>query len=108
VSSGELDQLEIGKRIAVESELESLDEAMQLCKGEFDETGNFLVSRGVLLKKRLNDRRLQIFGSIVGIKLLNIVTNKVSRVLGSRDSSERFLGVALYQVQQYQTFHRQC
>jgi hypothetical protein len=52
VSSGELDQLEIGKRIAVESELESLDEAMQLCKGEFDETGNFLVSRGMSFKKR--------------------------------------------------------
>lgn len=31
------------------------------------------------------------------MKVFNIVTNKVVRVLGSREPSERFLGIALYQ-----------
>jgi peptidylprolyl isomerase domain and WD repeat-containing protein 1 len=43
IPTGDLDPLEIGNRIAVENELESLDEAMMLCKPEFDESGNFLV-----------------------------------------------------------------
>jgi hypothetical protein len=41
---------------------------------------------------------LQLFGTMLGIKVLNVVTNKVVRVLGSRESNERFLSASLYQV----------
>jgi peptidylprolyl isomerase domain and WD repeat-containing protein 1 len=46
----------------------------------FDESGNFLI-----------------YGSLVGIKILNLVTNRVVRVLGAAEAGERFLFVALYQ-----------
>ena len=38
------DEYELGRRMAVERELESLDEVLSLCKPCFDETGCFLVS----------------------------------------------------------------
>lgn len=41
---------------------------------------------------------VQIFGSVVGIKVLNLVTNRVARTVGGAESAERFLAVALYQV----------
>lgn len=34
---------------------------------------------------------------MAGIKILNIVTNKVSRALGQVESGERFTSLALYQ-----------
>lgn len=75
-----LDPLDLGRRLATERELESSPEALALCNMCFDESGHFLV-----------------FGSLKGIKIVNVVTNKVVRVLGLGESSERFLSVALYQ-----------
>ena len=46
----------------------------------FDESGNFLL-----------------YGAAAGVRVLCLATNKVSRVLGEAESSERFLAVALYQ-----------
>jgi peptidylprolyl isomerase domain and WD repeat-containing protein 1 len=46
----------------------------------FDETGHFLI-----------------FGSLGGIKILNIVTNRIVRVIGASEAGERFLALALYQ-----------
>ncbi len=34
---------------------------------------------------------------MVGIKIFNIATNRVVRVVGGAEANERFLGVALYQ-----------
>jgi len=75
-----LDALELGRRQATERELEATPEALALCNMAFDESGHFLA-----------------FGTLKGIKLVNVVTNKVARVLGLGESGERFLGVALYQ-----------
>jgi peptidylprolyl isomerase domain and WD repeat-containing protein 1 len=69
-----------GRMMAIEKELESSPEALRLCNLTFDESGHFLV-----------------FGSAVGIKILNIVTNRVVRTLGGNESGERFTGLALYQ-----------
>ena len=75
-----LDSLEIGRRAALERELESLPESLALCNLTFDESGNFLI-----------------YGSLSGIKILNLYTNRVSRTIGTSESGERFLAVALYQ-----------
>jgi peptidylprolyl isomerase domain and WD repeat-containing protein 1 len=48
---------------------------------------------------------LQLFGTMLGIKVLNVVTNKVVRVLGSRESNERFLSASLYQVGSEHMWH---
>jgi peptidylprolyl isomerase domain and WD repeat-containing protein 1 len=46
----------------------------------FDDSGYFLM-----------------FGSLKGIKIVNVFTNKVTKVVGMGESGERFLCVALYQ-----------
>ena len=75
-----MDSLVLGRRIAMEKELEANDSSLSLSNIVFDETGSFII-----------------YGSLAGIKILNIITNKVVRVLGSPESSERFLALALYQ-----------
>lgn len=75
-----LDALELGRRQATERELEASPDSLALCNVSFDESGNFLV-----------------FGTLKGVKIVNVVTNKVVRVLGLGESGERFLAVALYQ-----------
>eukprot|EP01036_Dinobryon_divergens_P031873 gene31873-41358_t len=40
---------------------------------------------------------LLVYGSLRGIKVVNVVTNKLVRVIGSGESGERFMFVALYQ-----------
>lgn len=47
----------------------------------FDESGNFVI-----------------YASLLGIKVVNLVTNRVSRLLGKVENTERFMRVALYQV----------
>ncbi len=71
---------DLGRKIAMERELEGTPESLRLCTLAFDETGNFLI-----------------YGSVVGIKIVNIVTNRVARILGGVESGERFLSVSLYQ-----------
>ena len=52
----------------------------------------------------------QIYASVVGIKVLNVVTNRVVRCMGSTETGERFLAVALYQVRKLilSLFQRSC
>lgn len=69
-----------GRMMAIERELENSPDALRLCNLTFDESGHFLL-----------------FGSAVGIKVLNIVTNRVVRTLGANESGERFTAIALYQ-----------
>jgi peptidylprolyl isomerase domain and WD repeat-containing protein 1 len=46
----------------------------------FDESGNFLL-----------------VPSLLGIKVINITTNSVSRIIGQPENTERFLAIALWQ-----------
>jgi peptidylprolyl isomerase domain and WD repeat-containing protein 1 len=72
--------LDMGRKIAIEKELDATPDLLKQCTMAFDESGNFLI-----------------YGSLGGIKIVNVVTNTVAKVLGGNESGERFLTVALYQ-----------
>ncbi|KAG7377557.1 Peptidylprolyl isomerase domain and WD repeat containing protein 1 [Phytophthora pseudosyringae] len=72
-----LDALDFGRRAAVERELLGSD-VVSNCV--FDESGHFLL-----------------YATLAGIKVLNIETNKVVKVLGKVESSDRFLRLSLFQ-----------
>mmetsp|Transcript_59589 Transcript_59589/g.143909 ORF Transcript_59589/g.143909 Transcript_59589/m.143909 type:complete len:625 (-) Transcript_59589:29-1903(-) len=74
-----LDRFDFGRRIAVEKEMRK-SPAMMYQQAVFDESCNFLI-----------------YPSMVGIKIVNIHTNKLVRVLGKVEQTERFLGVAVFQ-----------
>eukprot|EP00250_Pteridium_aquilinum_P011322 c19990_g2_i1 orf=539-2413(-) len=74
-----LDAIDFGRRLAVEREIEKTEKA-PLPNAVFDESGNFLL-----------------YTSLLGIKVVNLHTNKVARILGKVENTERFLRVALYQ-----------
>jgi len=80
-----LDEMEFGRRLAVERELTDRERsgaelsAARRENAAWDETGNFLL-----------------YPSLVGIKVINTVTNKLVRILG-RDENHRFLNIGLYQ-----------
>jgi len=73
-----LDTMEFGRRMTLERELDSTETA-QPSNVVFDESGNFIM-----------------YSSMLGIKLVNTITNKVVKVLGKAEST-RFLKLALYQ-----------
>ncbi|EGG14037.1 WD40 repeat-containing protein [Cavenderia fasciculata] len=85
-----IEPTDFGRRMAVERDIDSSFENFinNLTKLNpppqnnilFDESNNFLI-----------------YSNIVGIKIINMVTNKVVRVLGKIENSTRFLGLALYQ-----------
>eukprot|EP00750_Incisomonas_marina_P017727 INCI2388.1.p1 GENE.INCI2388.1~~INCI2388.1.p1 ORF type:complete len:685 (-),score=152.56 INCI2388.1:36-2090(-) len=75
----DIDAIAFGKRKAVDREMREA-EPVAMPNAVFDESGNFLV-----------------FSTVIGIKVLNLVTNKVARVLGEVESSERFTCLALFQ-----------
>lgn len=79
-SSSGMDVLELGRRQAMERELEASPDSLAQNNMVFDESGYFLI-----------------FATLKGIKIVNIVTNKVVRTVGTGESGERFLHVALYQ-----------
>ncbi|TKA54510.1 hypothetical protein B0A53_03203 [Rhodotorula sp. CCFEE 5036] len=84
-----LDSMEFGRRLAVERELEklSLDAVKEGIVGSsasigqpvWDESGKFVL-----------------YPTLLGIKVVNTVTNKVARILG-KDETVRFTNIALYQ-----------
>jgi peptidylprolyl isomerase domain and WD repeat-containing protein 1 len=76
-----LDEMEFGRRLAVEREL--VERNMEYAKKEcaiFDETGNFIL-----------------YPSLVGVKVVNVITNKLVRILG-KEENHRFLDVKMYQA----------
>lgn len=75
----EIDALDLGRRLAIERELQESKSA-PACNAVFDESGNFIL-----------------YSTLLGIKLVNIVTNRVPVNIGRKENSERFLGIALYQ-----------
>mmetsp|Transcript_81871 Transcript_81871/g.265340 ORF Transcript_81871/g.265340 Transcript_81871/m.265340 type:complete len:625 (+) Transcript_81871:68-1942(+) len=74
-----LDRFDFGRRIAVEKEMRK-SPALMHQQAVFDESCNFLV-----------------YPSMIGVKVVNIHTNKLVRVLGKVEQTERFLGIALFQ-----------
>eukprot|EP00195_Chlamydomonas_chlamydogama_P017111 CAMPEP_0202896044 /NCGR_PEP_ID=MMETSP1392-20130828/5126_1 /ASSEMBLY_ACC=CAM_ASM_000868 /TAXON_ID=225041 /ORGANISM="Chlamydomonas chlamydogama, Strain SAG 11-48b" /LENGTH=643 /DNA_ID=CAMNT_0049581267 /DNA_START=76 /DNA_END=2003 /DNA_ORIENTATION=+ len=84
-SGGEMFQLEdidFGRRVALEREVWSaLEEpGAAFPNAVFDESGHFLLVPGLL-----------------GVKVINLVSNAVVRILGKVENTERFTRVALYQ-----------
>ncbi|KAK9817372.1 hypothetical protein WJX74_009049 [Apatococcus lobatus] len=74
-----LEPIDFGRRMAQERELQAADPALPT-NAAFDESGNFLI-----------------YPTLLGIKVVNLVTNQVSRVIGQVESGDRYLWVALYQ-----------
>ncbi|RLN81129.1 hypothetical protein BBJ28_00016101 [Nothophytophthora sp. Chile5] len=72
-----LDAIDFGRRAAVERELASSD-AVANCV--FDESGHFIL-----------------YPTLLGIKVVNVETNKLVKVLGKVESSDRFLRLSLFQ-----------
>jgi len=72
-----LDAIDFGRRAAVERELANSD-VVSSCI--FDESGHFIL-----------------YPTLAGIKVVNIETNKVAKVLGKVESSDRFLRLSLFQ-----------
>ncbi|KAG2670808.1 hypothetical protein I3760_14G104600 [Carya illinoinensis] len=77
-----LDAIDFGRRMAVEKELEKTESAPQP-NAVFDESSNFLI-----------------YATLLGIKVVNLHTNKVGRILGKVENNERFLRISLYQGDQ--------
>lgn len=47
----------------------------------FDDSGNFVL-----------------YPTLLGVKVVNLVTNRLVRIIGKVENTERFLRIALYQV----------
>ncbi|XP_074294950.1 peptidyl-prolyl cis-trans isomerase CYP71-like [Silene latifolia] len=74
-----LETIDFGRRMAVEKQIEQTETAPQP-NAVFDESSNFLI-----------------YSTLLGIKVVNLHTNKVSRILGKVEGNDRFLKIALYQ-----------
>jgi peptidylprolyl isomerase domain and WD repeat-containing protein 1 len=74
-----LERFDFGRRIAIEKELKKSPFAMY-SNAIFDESSNFIV-----------------FPTLVGVKIVNLHTNKLVKILGKVEQTERFCGAALYQ-----------
>ncbi|KAJ3242477.1 hypothetical protein HDU81_003185 [Chytriomyces hyalinus] len=75
-----LDDMEFGRRLAMEKEIEKVKGGQSATVNAiFDESGHFVI-----------------YPSILGIKIVNIETNRVSRLVGKMEN-QRFMNIALYQ-----------
>ncbi|ORY51823.1 hypothetical protein BCR33DRAFT_752713 [Rhizoclosmatium globosum] len=75
-----LDDMEFGRRMATEREIEKVKGGQSAtANAVFDESGHFII-----------------YASVLGIKIVNIETNRVSRLVGKVEN-QRFLNIALYQ-----------
>ncbi|KAF3455296.1 hypothetical protein FNV43_RR05744 [Rhamnella rubrinervis] len=74
-----LEAIDFGRRMAVEKEIEKTESAPHP-NAVFDESSNFLI-----------------YATLLGIKVVNLHSNKVSRILGKLENNDRFLRIALYQ-----------
>lgn len=70
--------MEFGRRMAVERDLEK-SESFELSNITFDQSGYFIM-----------------YATLFGIKLINIYTNKCTRIIGKNENL-RLLNIALYQ-----------
>ncbi|KDQ09914.1 hypothetical protein BOTBODRAFT_36728 [Botryobasidium botryosum FD-172 SS1] len=74
-----MDDMEFGRRLALERELEKDERAIRTMNAVWDESGNLLI-----------------YPTLLGIKVVNTYTNRVVRLLG-KDETGRWLNVDLYQ-----------
>lgn len=74
-----LDTMTFGGRLAADRELEKTTSTLPAANILFDESGNFII-----------------YATMAGIKFVNIVTNRMVRLLG-KDEAHRFTNLALYQ-----------
>ncbi|KAI9091714.1 hypothetical protein DFS34DRAFT_584331 [Phlyctochytrium arcticum] len=75
-----LDDMEFGRRLAIEREIEKVKGGQSAtANAVFDESSNFVI-----------------YPTILGIKVVNIRTNKVVRLIGKAET-QRFMNVTLYQ-----------
>lgn len=74
-----LDDIDFGRRMAVEKEICKSEEQLNW-NVVFDESSNFLM-----------------YATPLGIKLINMISNKLIRCIGLVENTERFLTLALYQ-----------
>jgi peptidylprolyl isomerase domain and WD repeat-containing protein 1 len=72
------DDMEFGRLMAVEKELQS-SSAASFANAVFDDSGNFIL-----------------YPTLLGVKVVNLVSNKVSMIIGKGETT-RFLNIALYQ-----------
>ncbi|KCV69265.1 hypothetical protein H696_03692 [Fonticula alba] len=76
----QLDSMEFGLRLAKDRELDKPNSALSSVNTVFDDSGNFLL-----------------YPTLLGIKVVNIVTNRVVRILGHGENAARFLHISLHQ-----------
>jgi peptidylprolyl isomerase domain and WD repeat-containing protein 1 len=95
-----LDDMEFGRRLAVEKELEKSSQAKFVNAGKVFMLFIFLIQKVLIffLEKLVFDEtgNFIIYGALLGIKVVNITTNKVARLIGKSESN-RFVNVGLYQ-----------
>ncbi|ETW04218.1 hypothetical protein H310_04558 [Aphanomyces invadans] len=73
----QLDAIDFGRRMAVEKEMQSVGVTSNCI---FDASGHYVL-----------------FSTLLGIKILHIETNKLARVLGKVENTERFTQLCLFQ-----------
>lgn len=96
-----VDDMEFGRRLAVERELEKDQRAWKTMCAVWDESGNFVIyptllgikgaQEAVTMLMNLNTNLFFFTGTVV-----NTVTNRVARLLG-KDETGRWLNLSLYQ-----------
>lgn len=74
-----LENIDFGRRVAVEREVAGC-EGLPPPNAVFDDTSNFLL-----------------YPTLLGVKVVNLLTNKCCRIIGKVENTERFLRIALYQ-----------
>ena len=75
-----LEDIDFGRRLAIERELTKSLEKHAWPNAIFDESGYFLI-----------------YASHLGIKVVNLVTNQCPRIIGKVENTERFTRLALFQ-----------
>jgi peptidylprolyl isomerase domain and WD repeat-containing protein 1 len=75
-----LDKGDFDKRLVVEKEVEKLIDYIPPLNVQFDETNHFIF-----------------YPTLLGIKLIELHTNKLIKILGKKESNERFLTLSLFQ-----------
>lgn len=75
-----LEDIDFGRRLAVEREMSTSLEKWAWPNALFDESGNFLI-----------------YATHLGIKVVNLVTNRCPRIIGKVENTERFTRLALFQ-----------
>jgi peptidylprolyl isomerase domain and WD repeat-containing protein 1 len=79
-STYKLESIDFGRRMATEKMITEKVETAPTSNVIFDHSGTFIL-----------------YPTLLGIKLVNIKTNKLELILGKNESNERYMGLALYQ-----------